>query len=55
MFTLNKKELSTYKKIPPDQLEDFFAFKKRGGKVPAKRGKGSYNRQKFKKEIKDDE
>ena len=49
MFTLNKKELSAYKKIPQDQLEDFFAFKRRGSKVPAKKGKGSYNRQKFKR------
>ena len=51
----NKKEISAYKKISDNQIQDFLAFKRRGSKVPSKKGKGSYNRQKFKREEKEEE
>ena len=31
-----------------EELQAYLAFRRRGFKVPAKKGKGSYNRQKFK-------
>ena len=37
------------KKMSPEELELFMHFKKRGSVVPAKKGKGSYNRKKLKK------
>ena len=43
------KDVSAYKRMTPEQLQQFLAFRKRGGKVPAKKGKGSYNRKDFKK------
>lgn len=33
-----------------EELQQYFAFRKRGSKVNNKKGKGSYNRQKMKKE-----
>ena len=35
-----------------EELQQYLAFRKRGSKVNNKKGKGSYNRQKAKKEIK---
>lgn len=35
-----------------EELQQYLAFRKRGSKVNNKKGKGSYNRQKMKKEIK---
>lgn len=32
-----------------EELQQYLAFRKRGGKVPAKKGKGSYDRKKFKR------
>ena len=32
-----------------EELQQFFHFKKRGFTIPNKKGKGSYNRQDFKK------
>ena len=52
---MTKKELSTYKKIPDNQIQDFLAFKRRGSKVPSKKGRGSYNRHRFKEEIKNED
>lgn len=40
-------------KMDSEQLQMFLHFKKRGGKVAAKRGKGSYNRQEQKKMVKE--
>lgn len=37
------------KKMNPDELQMFMHFKKRGAVVPAKKGKGSYDRKKLKK------
>ena len=34
-----------------DELQEYLAFKKRGSRVENKKGKGSYNRQNFKKGI----
>lgn len=40
---VNKKE--------GEELQQFLAFRKRGHKIPSKKGKGSYNRKDFKKEV----
>lgn len=32
-----------------EELQQYLAFKRKGFKVPSKKGKGSYNRSKFKK------
>ena len=45
---MDKKTLAAMKKKTGDELQQFFAFKKRGGVVPAKKGKGSYKRQRNK-------
>lgn len=37
-----------------EELQQYLAFKRKGHKVPAKKGKGSYNRRKFKKEGKEE-
>lgn len=34
-----------------EELQQFLAFRKRAGRVPAKKGKGSYNRKDFKKGV----
>lgn len=36
-----------------EELQEFLAFRKRGHKISSKKGKGSYNRKKF-KEAKDE-
>lgn len=48
---MTEKELKAYhQKMSPEELQMFFHFKKRGGHVPAKKGKGSYNRKKMERE-----
>ena len=37
-----------------EELQMYLHFRKRGGKVPAKKGKGSYDRKKMKKEVAQD-
>lgn len=32
-----------------EELQQYLAFRRKGSKAPAKKGKGSYNRRKFKK------
>lgn len=32
-----------------EELQEYLAFRRRGSKIPNKKGKGSYNRQEFKK------
>jgi len=45
------KELKPYRqKMDDEELQMYLHFKKRGGKSPLKKGKGSYNRQKMKME-----
>ncbi len=34
-----------------EELQQYLAFRRKGGKVPAKKGKGSYDRKNFKKEV----
>ena len=34
-----------------EELQMYLHFRKRGGKVPAKKGKGSYNRKKLKTSV----
>lgn len=35
-------------KMDAETLQQFLAFRKRAGRVPSKKGKGSYNRKNFK-------
>lgn len=35
-------------KKSPEELQEYFKFKRRGFSVPPKKGKGSYNRKKIK-------
>lgn len=34
-----------------EELQQYLAWRRRGGKVPSKKGKGSYNRKDFKKGV----
>lgn len=45
-----KKNNKQYLKKTGEELQEYLAFRRRGYTVPAKKGKGSYNRQKMKKE-----
>ena len=38
-------------KMDTETLQQFLAFRKRAGRVPAKKGKGSYSRKNFKKGV----
>ena len=38
-------------KMDTETLQQFLAFRKRAGRVPSKKGKGSYNRKNFKKGV----
>lgn len=38
-------------KMDAETLQQFLAFRKRAGRVPAKKGKGSYNRNKMKRGV----
>ena len=42
-------------KKSPDELQQYLAFRRKAGRVPAKKGKGSYDRNNFKKEVAQDE
>lgn len=48
---MKKEDLKNYKKMSPEELQGLLAMRKRGGYVPAKKGKGSYNRRDFKKGV----
>ena len=39
-----------YKKTG-EELQQYLAFRRKGSRVPAKKGKGSYNRSHFKKGV----
>ncbi|MDV3429541.1 MAG: hypothetical protein LIR50_21375 [Bacillota bacterium] len=42
------KELKPYRqKMNTDELQMYLHFRRRGGKVPAKKGKGTYDRKSF--------
>lgn len=48
------KELKPYRqKMASEELAMYLHFRKRGGKVTAKKGKGSYDRNSFKKRVAD--
>ena len=34
-----------------EELQQFLAFRRKAGRVPSKKGKGSYNRKDFKKGV----
>ena len=38
-------------KMNSEELQQYLAFKRKGSKVPAKKGRGSYDRKAFKKEV----
>ena len=38
-------------KMDPETLQQFLAFRKRAGRVPSQKGKGSYDRKTFKKGL----
>lgn len=38
-----------------EELQQYLAFRRKAGRVPAKKGKGSYDRKSFKKEVAQDE
>lgn len=38
-------------KMNSDELQQYLAFKRKGSKVPSKKGKRSYNRKSFKKGV----
>lgn len=42
-------------KMDAEQLQMYFYFRKRGNKSALKKGKGSYNRKQFKKEMNENE
>lgn len=42
-------------KMNPEELQQFLAFKRKAGRVPAKKGKGSYDRRNFKKGVAQDD
>ena len=42
-------------KKSPEELQAYLAFRRRAGKVPAKKGKGSYDRKAFKKGVAQDD
>ena len=42
-------------KMDAETLQQFLAFRKRAGRVPAKKGKGSYSRKSFKKGVQTDD
>lgn len=44
---MNKRE----RKMDAETLQQFLAFRKRANRVPAKKGKGSYDRKSFKKGV----
>ena len=46
-----KKAKEYCQKMKPEELQEYLAFRRRGFSVPHKKGKGSYNRQKMKKEV----
>ena len=49
---MNKKIDRRIFKKSPEELEQYMQFKRRGSRVEAKKGKGSYNRkQKHKKDM----
>ena len=38
-------------KKDPEELQAYLAFRRKAGRVPAKKGRGSYDRKNFKKEV----
>ena len=53
---MKNDELKAYRqKMSAEDLQMYLHFKKRGGKVAAKKGKGSYDRKNFKKEVAQDD
>lgn len=43
----NKKKIQLYKKLSPEDLEGYLHLRRRGGKIPPKKGKGApYKRNK---------
>lgn len=47
----NKESKAYNQKMDSEELQMYLHFRKRGYSVPAKKGKGSYDRKKFKKGV----
>lgn len=47
---MNLKDIKQAQKRTPDELQEYLQFKRRGFKVQAKKGKGSYSRKQKHKE-----
>ena len=45
------KKDKSYKKMTPEEVQGLLQMRKRGRRIPAKKGKGSYNRNDFKKGV----
>jgi stalled ribosome alternative rescue factor ArfA len=48
---MDKKALKAYKKMSPEEVQGLMVMRRKGGAIKAKKGKGSYNRKNFKKEV----
>lgn len=48
---MDKKALKAYKKMSPEEVQGLMIMRRKGGAIKAKKGKGSYNRKNFKKEV----
>lgn len=48
---MDKKALKAYKKMSPEEVQGLMVMRCKGGAIKAKKGKGSYNRKNFKKEV----
>ena len=44
-----RKIAAAYKKMTPEEVQGLLAFRRKGGRIAAKKGKGSYNRNNFKR------
>ena len=47
------KKDKSYKKMTPEEVQGLLQMRKRGRRIPAKKGKGSYDRQEQKKLVKE--
>jgi hypothetical protein len=50
---MKEKSIKQIFKKDGEELEQYFAFKRRGSKIPSKKGKGSYKRKSKHQEIDD--
>ena len=46
---MKREKVAAYRKMSHEELQGLLMMRRRGGKVAAKKGKGSYDRKAFKK------